>query len=402
MSLEPGDAGATAPGGSAGEGQPTARSHGRRLAALRQRPAQQRARRRRLGYGVGALVAAVLAATLVSLPYYAIVPGAGVDVAGLIAVPRRFAHHHRGQVLLTDVELVPLRAITWPYYRLDPNAEIVPAAELTGPASAAQYDEQGVIDMAAAREAATYVALRTLGYRVRAVEQAPVVYQPFPGAPAAGELAVGDVVTAVDGHPTGSFGALVAAVRAHRPGTTVIVRTHLLGAASSSTRQVTLGVLYRLASGVVCERAGAPAPRGATATATACLGLAFARRYAVAGAPFAVRLRSDGIVGPSAGLAFTLGLIEELDRGDLTGGRRVAATGTMSLDGQVGDVGGVAQKTVAVRDAGASVFFVPPAELATARAHAGPRLKVFAVSSVGQAIDDLRRLGGSLVASTGP
>jgi len=51
--------------------------------------------------------------------------------------------------------------------------------------------------------------------------------------------------------------------------------------------------------------------------------------------------------------------MQELDPADLTGGQKVAATGTMSMDGTVGDVGGVAQKTIAVRAAGASVFFVP-------------------------------------------
>ncbi len=103
-----------------------------------------------------------------------------------------------------------------------------------------------------------------------------------------------------------------------------------------------------------------------------------------------VDLSSEGIVGPSAGLAFTLGLMEELDPADLTGGRKVAATGTMSIDGSVGDVGGVAQKTIAVRGAGASVFFVPPQEYTVAKAHAGSRLKVYAVSTIGQAVRILR------------
>src|SRR5208282_5475548 len=100
--------------------------------------------------------------------------------------------------------------------------------------------------------------------------------------------------------------------------------------------------------------------------------------------PVKVDLSSEGIVGPSAGLAFTLGLIQELDAADLTGGRKVAATGTMSIDGSVGDVGGVAQKTIAVGGAGASVFFVPDQEYAVAKAKAGPNLKVYAVSSIGQ------------------
>jgi PDZ domain-containing protein len=113
-----------------------------------------------------------------------------------------------------------------------------------------------------------------------------------------------------------------------------------------------------------------------------------------------VSIDSEGIIGPSAGLAFTIGLLEKLDPADLTGGKRVAATGTMSITGAVGDVGGVAQKTVAVRDAGAVLFLVPPQELAVARAHAGPNLKVVAVSTIGQAIAALEHIGGRLVTSS--
>jgi PDZ domain-containing protein len=120
------------------------------------------------------------------------------------------------------------------------------------------------------------------------------------------------------------------------------------------------------------------------------------QEYRNVGLPYSVAIDSDGIIGPSAGLAFTLGLIEKLDPSDLTGGKRIAATGTMSIDGAVGDVGGVAQKTIAVRDAGASVFFVPIQEEAVAKAHAGPHLKILAVDDISEAIRDLKRLGGTL------
>jgi PDZ domain-containing protein len=88
--------------------------------------------------------------------------------------------------------------------------------------------------------------------------------------------------------------------------------------------------------------------------------------------------------------------MEELDPADLTGGRKVAASGTMSIDGSVGDVGGVAQKTIAVRGAGASVFLVPPQEYSVAKAHAGGRLKVYSVSTIAQAVHILESLGGRI------
>jgi PDZ domain-containing protein len=90
----------------------------------------------------------------------------------------------------------------------------------------------------------------------------------------------------------------------------------------------------------------------------------------------------------------TLGIIDKLSSGRLTGGRIVAATGTIDQYGNVGDVGGVAEKTIAVERAGATVFFVPSVELKTAESKATPQLHVYAVSTLNQVLRILERLGG--------
>ena len=100
-------------------------------------------------------------------------------------------------------------------------------------------------------------------------------------------------------------------------------------------------------------------------------------------------------------LAFTLELIDSLTPGELTGGRKVAVTGTIDQDGNVGPVGGVAQKTAAVKSAGAKYFLVPPDEYATAKAHAGRNLQVIKVANLEDALDVLGSLGGD-VAALGP
>ena len=103
------------------------------------------------------------------------------------------------------------------------------------------------------------------------------------------------------------------------------------------------------------------------------------------------------ILGIDPGSRLTgFGVVNVLSNGKLTGGHRVAATGTISLNGAVGDVGGVAQKAVAVRRAGAQVFLVPPQELKAAQSEAGPNLRVLPVSTLGQALRDLARLGGTI------
>ena len=97
----------------------------------------------------------------------------------------------------------------------------------------------------------------------------------------------------------------------------------------------------------------------------------------------------------------TLGIIDTLGGGHLTGGRTVAATGTITPAGNVGEVGGVPQKTVAVEAAGATVFFVPAAQVATARSKAVPSLRVFGVRTLAQVLAILHRLGGTVPAAPG-
>jgi PDZ domain-containing protein len=111
--------------------------------------------------------------------------------------------------------------------------------------------------------------------------------------------------------------------------------------------------------------------------------------------PAQVSINTADIGGPSAGLAMTLTLIDQLSRGSLTGHHVIAATGTIAANGAVGDVGGVAQKTVAAQRAGVSIFFVPQVEVATAKGAAGPGLRIIGVTSLRQVLKDLRRLGGA-------
>ena len=85
--------------------------------------------------------------------------------------------------------------------------------------------------------------------------------------------------------------------------------------------------------------------------------------------PFQIDIESGAVGGPSAGLAFTLAVLDVLTPGELTGGHKIAVTGTMSFDGTVGPVGGGHQKAIAVRDAGYEAFLVPTDEYEEVQAH---------------------------------
>ncbi|GAA2941273.1 S16 family serine protease [Streptomyces griseoincarnatus] len=106
-----------------------------------------------------------------------------------------------------------------------------------------------------------------------------------------------------------------------------------------------------------------------------------------------VTLKLADVGGPSAGLLFSLGIVDKLDGdgsgGDLTGGRVVAGTGTIDAEGRVGAVGGVPLKTQAAKRDGATVFLVPRDECAEAKAELPQGLRLVPVTTLEGAVDAL-------------
>ena len=109
-----------------------------------------------------------------------------------------------------------------------------------------------------------------------------------------------------------------------------------------------------------------------------------------------VTLKLADVGGPSAGLLFSLGIVDKLDGdgkgGDLTGGRTIAGTGTIDAAGKVGAVGGVALKTQAARRDGATVFLVPRAECSDAKSELPRGLRLIPVSTLKGAVSALTAL----------
>lgn len=342
-----------------------------------------------------AVLAAITVLQRVTLSSYAITPGQAESVAPLLHVSGMPAP--RGAtVLLTDVYLERLTPWTWLVDHLHGPVEYVPANELTAPGvSDQELIAQGYLEMRDAKDAARAAAFTTLGSPPIARALGATITGVVSNSPAArAALAVGDRVTAVNGVAVTSGCSMVRLVHHLAVGSPVRLTYRPAHFSSSGTLRVgathhvqltttVVPAVYRGAVG--CATAGAP---------KSWLGVsvedAVGYRW-----PTAVTISTPNIGGPSAGLALTLGLLERLSGHSLTGGLRVAATGTIAPDGAVGDVGGVAEKTVTVQRAGAQVFLVPTVEVATARAHATPGLRVFGVSSLGQALAILHRLGGA-------
>jgi PDZ domain-containing protein len=267
-------------------------------------------------------------------------------------------------------------------HRLDQGAQLVPAKAVLGTTPAGQLSCQAAQQMAGSTASSAVVALRHLGYPATKNDLGAQLYEVTPGSPAAAAgLHCNDVVVAVNGAPIRTSTDLGNAIRAGAPGEAVRITVQRTGP-DRTLRTQTLAARLETA----------PAAAGPALGNEPFLGVASMTRTTYT-LPFDINVDVGDIGGPSAGLALTLAILDILSGGDLTGGHAVAATGTMELDGSVGDVGGVAQKAVAVRRAGVKVFFVPADQLRDAQSEAGT-MKLYPVKTLQQALDDLQALGG--------
>ncbi len=361
--------------------------------------APDEARRRRWPL-VLTLIAVLLVATVVVLSrwnvnYYALSPGDASPVTSFITVPSDLDHPLTGNILLTDVLVKPLTALTYLQERyLSSDSQVIPAEELLGPTTPPdQLAAQGYLEMSQAQDQAKAAALSYLGYTSTEKNAGALVFGVAPGSPASNVLKVSQVITGVNGVAVTDDCSLVTALHGLKPGT----------AATLSVEQSSVKPSGAFVNGPIVQRQielGTP-PKSLTdggcglGKPTVYLGIDPETQQSWT-FPIDVSVNTVDIGGPSAGLSMTLGIIDKLAGGHLTGGHTIAATGTIDASGAVGDVGGVPQKTVAVERAGATTFFVPPQEYKAAMSKDTSQLHVYAVSTLDQALSILKKLGGTL------
>jgi PDZ domain-containing protein len=352
-------------------------------------------------------VAAVIAAAVLVLSRwnvndYALTPGDATPVSSFIKVPPKLDHRLTGTILLTDVDVQQLNALTYLWQRyLSSDSQVLPSAVLLGPTPADQYATQGFLEMSQAQSSAKAAALTHLGYTVTPRNVGALLFGIAPGSPASRVLKVSQVITGVNGTAVTTECGLITALHGLKPGTRAT-----LSVAQSSVKESGAFVNGPVVSRTVTL--GTP-PKGLTEpdcgaanrVPTVYLGID-SQTQVDWSYPVKVVINTADIGGPSAGLSMTLGIIDRLSGGDLTGKRIVAATGTIDAEGDVGDVGGVPQKTIAVERAGATVFFVPPQEYKAALSKDTAQLHVYAVSTLDQALQILKRLGGTMPLSHVP
>ena len=336
--------------------------------------------------GFSAVLIATLAA-LLPVKYAVLHPGPVLNTLGevkvkgkatpLISISGRKTYPTSGQLDLTTVSVVggPNRPITlvqvitgW----LDRTAAVVPQEQVFTPGQTQQQsDAENQAEMVSSQESATAAALATLGI---AVPTKLSVAGVAPTAPASKLLKDGDVIRSVNGQKITDLQKLRTLLEATKAGAEVEMSIQRKGV----DRTLTVATI-------------ASPEDGRTV-----LGVYLDPTFSF---PFSVKIQIEDIGGPSAGTMFALGIIDTLTEGDLTGGKKIAGTGTIDADGLVGPIGGIRQKLVGARNAGARYFLAPADNCDEVVKHVPDGLTVVKIDTLDHAEDAVKAIAAGKVST---
>jgi PDZ domain-containing protein len=318
------------------------------------------------------------AAAFLGLPYAVESPGPTIDTLGeyggtdLIAIAGAPSYDSAGELRLTTVSMrggegSPVVFLTMLSGWLDGDSTVLPIEEVyPSDQSQAEINELNAAEMVSSQEKATVAALEELGYEVPTTLK---VVEAIEGTGAFGIVEPDDVLVSIDGEELGGYSELSRAMDEVQPGDVV----HL-----GVTRD---GVAQDLVITTVDDGTG-----------RALLGVFIDPEFDL---PLDVRIRIEDVGGPSAGLMFSLGIINMLTLPDETGGAHIAGTGTLDLDGTVGAIGGIAQKMAGAARADADWFLAPVDDCSEVVGHVPPRLRVVAVGTLAEARAAVEAIGRS-------
>jgi len=329
---------------------------------------------------IGSFVFAAVAIPI-SMPYYAMSPGPVSDVSDFVEVDER-PDTTKGELLFLTVSLQEVNVIEWVAAKLDGRVDLTPIENIR-PAGVSQEQlrEQSLDLMTRSKENAKYVALTYLGYEVTYNGSGALINSTIEDSAADGVLQEGDVIVAVGGEPVEFSTDAVDLIGGRSPGdelTLTIERIDADDPESISTMDVSL-ILgpYRYVDedGNVLD----DPDRGM-------VGVLLSDAPVDVIFPVDVVIDSQNIGGPSAGMMFTLEIIDSLTSDDLTRGRRIAGTGTIDAEGNVGNIGGMRQKTYGAIDAGAEYLLVPAGNFEEAADAAGDDITVVSIATIEDAM----------------
>ena len=325
---------------------------------------------------------------------FALVPAAAQPVAPLLTVDGVETFPVTDDLYFVTVREPAITMLDWFATRDNPAARMRSHYDKYGDRTAEQRLQQGQAQMSGAKEWATYAALNRAGYEDAKFVPGNVMVnyvlclQPnedntdcLDWPPSHDLLQDGDVITELDGVPVPTLDDLSKEMEGKKVGDTVTLTIDRNGT------EVT-GDVELIANPDEPDRPII----GFMPVDTSTLQLPEG---------FSVTFNTTSIGGPSAGLAFTLTLLDEITEGDLLGPEKIAVTGTINPDGTVGAIGGLNSKASAVMQVGAKYFLVPasqpetgPDSIEAARKVVGDNVEIIPVKNLDEALQVLVRLGG--------
>jgi PDZ domain-containing protein len=323
--------------------------------------------------GIG-LVASLVIVFAVPVPYVALLPGPTYNTLGpLDGKPVIQISGHRTYTAPGHLNMVTVSYIGGPGANppfnifaalqawLSPHQAVVPQEELFPPGQTQQQVvKQDSEQMVNSQQTAEAAALCQLGIRFATID---TISGTISGLPAAGRLQRGDVIKAVDGKPVTCQSSAATMIRS-RPAGHRVVLTIARG-----------GKIHTVAL------------RTASYKGEPVIGVNVVESFKF---PFQVKINIGNVGGPSAGMMFALAIIDKLTPSNLTGGKFIAGTGEIEVDGAVDPIGGIQQKMAAARAAGATVFLAPADNCSDTAGSVPAGLRVVKVSTLRGAIAALK------------
>ncbi len=301
----------------------------------------------------------------------AVRPGSVEEVPSRVAVAGAETYPPESEIALVTVK-VSQRLTLWQRIaaEFESGVDIESEQTFTGGGTRDELRRLNELRMETSQHTAVIVALEHLGYEVPRHSSGVIVAEATSGTPAAEALARGDVIVGIEGAAVADLRDLADALASRSAGQTVVLDVERPGSSGVKT--------------VALELIESPDEPG-----RALIGVGARERVDIGDLPVEIEIDSGKIGGPSAGLALTLGIIDLLTPGELTGGRRVAATGTIAFDGSVGAIGEVDQKAIAAERAAVDLLLVPTSNLSDALEHIGSDVRIVGVDTLQDALNAL-------------
>lgn len=319
----------------------------------------------------GILIITFIIIYFIPVPYLITAPGIAQELSPIITVKDGYKNNSRGDFLLTAVSSQQATAWDYIFFNLTKpeNKKIEPLSKhLPEGISMAQYLEIMEKLMEDSKKKAQAVAFKKAGYEINLESRGAIIEEVLKNGTAQEKLKRGDIIIEVDGKRVLESQDAVDYIQKNEIGDTVNITVKR----NDSKKEFTLKTIE------MKNNPGKPS-----------IGVMIYTDFSFE-FPREVIFHTKNIAGPSAGGMFALEIYDQLKPGDITGGMRIAGTGTIDLDGNIGEIGGVEHKVIAAENNNADIFFCPEENYEKARETA-INIDVISIKTIDDAIEFLEK-----------